>query len=405
MHYPAPHHHPPYRPSESGTVLRALAWVAMCSAVALWVLGMLAFFVSGPAAFAVAFGLALLPVPVVVAALMWVDRVEPEPGKYLLAAFAWGATVSVGIALAFGLLLDPLFTGDQSAYLGAPVVEEAAKGLFLLILLWYRPAEFDGVVDGIVYAGFVAAGFAFTENILYIAGAYEMGAAGGEGALPLLEGGVDDAVLLFVLRCVFSPFAHPLFTVMTGVGLGVAATTRHGALKVLAPLGGWAAAVALHGIWNYSALQGNLSVYFLVMVPLFLVMAGFAVFSRRQELTVLRQHLPAYAATGWIADWELPALVTLRGRRAARVWARQRYGKPGVRAMRDLQLAATELAFLHRKAAAGTGLRLFARRQQELLGVLSDRKRMLAPAAAAHPFGVVRAGPYAGPTPPRAPGW
>ena len=31
----------------------------------------------------------------------------------------------------------------------------------------FRRREFDGVVDGVVYAGLVAAGFAFTENILY----------------------------------------------------------------------------------------------------------------------------------------------------------------------------------------------------------------------------------------------
>ena len=53
--------------------------------------------------------------------------------------------------------------------LGAPVTEEASKGLFLLLLLWWRRAELDGVLDGIVYAGMVGIGFAFTENILYLA--------------------------------------------------------------------------------------------------------------------------------------------------------------------------------------------------------------------------------------------
>ncbi len=52
--------------------------------------------------------------------------------------------------------------------ISAPIVEEGAKGLFLVGLLIFRRRELDGVVDGIVYAGLTAAGFAFTENILYL---------------------------------------------------------------------------------------------------------------------------------------------------------------------------------------------------------------------------------------------
>ena len=54
----------------------------------------------------------------------------------------------------------------------APIVEEAVKGAFLVGLLIFRRREFDGIVDGIVYAGLVAAGFAFTENILYFGRAF-----------------------------------------------------------------------------------------------------------------------------------------------------------------------------------------------------------------------------------------
>ena len=44
--------------------------------------------------------------------------------------------------------------------------------MFLVGLLIFRRREFDGIVDGIVYAGLVAAGFAFTENILYFGRAF-----------------------------------------------------------------------------------------------------------------------------------------------------------------------------------------------------------------------------------------
>ena len=62
--------------------------------------------------------------------------------------------------------------GRSSGAVVAPVTEEAAKGLFILLLLWFRRNELDGILDGIVYAGMVGIGFAFTENILYLAAAY-----------------------------------------------------------------------------------------------------------------------------------------------------------------------------------------------------------------------------------------
>ena len=37
---------------------------------------------------------AILPVPVLVACFLWLDRYEPEPLRYLIFCFAWGAFVS-----------------------------------------------------------------------------------------------------------------------------------------------------------------------------------------------------------------------------------------------------------------------------------------------------------------------
>ena len=50
----------------------------------------------------------------------------------------------------------------------APFVEEAAKGALVLLVWWLVRREFDGITDGMVYAGICAAGFAFTENIQYL---------------------------------------------------------------------------------------------------------------------------------------------------------------------------------------------------------------------------------------------
>ena len=50
----------------------------------------------------------------------------------------------------------------------APVTEETLKGLGVLLIYLFRRREFDGIIDGIVYAGLIGAGFAFSENILYL---------------------------------------------------------------------------------------------------------------------------------------------------------------------------------------------------------------------------------------------
>jgi RsiW-degrading membrane proteinase PrsW (M82 family) len=69
----------------------------------------------------------------------------------------------------------------------------------------------------------VGIGFAFTENILYLAAAYI--------GRRRQAGGIGGATAPFVVRCVFSPFAHPLFTRFTGIGSGspsAAAAARRG---------------------------------------------------------------------------------------------------------------------------------------------------------------------------------
>jgi RsiW-degrading membrane proteinase PrsW (M82 family) len=132
---------------------------------------------------------AVLPALPVVAVFLWVDRWEPEPPRLLLAAFLWGAGVSVlGAAMVndtateFGDQVLGTGGGDLvGAVISAPVIEEALKGAFLVGLLWLRRREFDGVVDGVVYAGLVATGFAFTENVLYFGRAFAVGGLVGDG--------------------------------------------------------------------------------------------------------------------------------------------------------------------------------------------------------------------------------
>ncbi|NMH93759.1 PrsW family intramembrane metalloprotease, partial [Pseudonocardia bannensis] len=346
----------PARTQQRRGVLAPVAGLVALAVCGLVVLGLVGRSV-GTGAVVVGALCALLPVGPVVAAFLWVDRWEPEPPRLLFVAFLWGACFAALSALLINssaaLAADDLLGKGSGDLLGAtviaPVVEEAMKGLFLVGLLVFRRREFDGIVDGIVYAGLVAAGFAFTENILYL------GRAFAEDAMVGQSGGVL-AVLL--LRGVFSPFAHPLFTAMIGIGAGIAAGSRSTAVRVLAVLVGYLLAVALHALWNGSAtLFGGtvfMGVYGFVMVPVFLAMIALVIWQRRREQRIVAGQLPGFAQAGWIAQSEVELLSSLAGRRGWLSAVKRRSGKAAARAVADYQAAVTELAFLRDRIARGT---------------------------------------------------
>ncbi|MTD57914.1 PrsW family intramembrane metalloprotease [Amycolatopsis pithecellobii] len=333
------------------TVLLPVLGLIVVAACGLTLLGLATVRV-GPLGVVIGVAAALIPVAIVVAAVLWIDRWEPEPAKMLMTAFAWGACIAAITALlinstaeSVGDLLLGMGNGSRvSALVSAPLVEEAAKGTFVLLVWWRRREEFDGVIDGIVYAGLTAAGFAFTENIYYFGRAF---ADYGFGT------GTSSGVLAaFVLRGVLSPFTHPLFTALTGVGFGYAARTSNRALRILAPLGGYLAAVCLHALWNGAATLGGaktfLNVYFLIMVPMFIVVVLLVILQRRREQRIVEAALPGMVKARWIAASEVDLLSSLNGRREWRRQARRQSGRGAARAVAVYQNSVTELAFLAR---------------------------------------------------------
>jgi protease PrsW len=315
-----------------------------------------------PSSLVLATLLAALPVGPLVACYLWLDRYEPEPKRLLALGLLWGGFVATAAALLVqglgGLVVG--FSDRESLAIVAPVTEELAKGLFLVLLLWWRRHELDGVLDGIVYAGMVGIGFAFVENILYLAAAYN----GTDGMGP---GGTSALTTVFVIRCLFSPFAHPLFTTFIGIGVGLAVGSRSTTVRVLAPLGGYGLAVLAHGLWNGSTLYGFAGfagVYVVLMAPAFLGLVGFAVWARRSEGKMLTAALADAAQRGLIPATDIGWLVDLRARQASRRFARQVGGEPAHRAMVDYQQAAIELGFLHHRYLRGTPPPGFAARGQ-----------------------------------------
>jgi RsiW-degrading membrane proteinase PrsW (M82 family) len=314
-----------------------------------------------PGALAVGVLLAALPVGPVIASFLWLDRYEPEPVRLLVLAFFWGAVVATAAALILQSLDQSLLHTPKtwSGAIVAPVTEEGAKGLFILMLLWFRRRVIDGVLDGIVYAGLVGVGFAFTENILYLGGAY----MGGHGSGP---GGLGSATGLFVVRGIFSPFAHPLFTSFIGLGVGFAVVSKHKVWRFLAPLLGYVAAVVAHASWNASAFFGGgrtfVLTYVFAMVPAFLLLVVFASWARHREGRMLTRSLSDCARRGLIGAAEVPWLVRLSARRASRRYARTYGGPAAEKVMREYQQQAIELGFLHDRYLRGTAPSDFSER-------------------------------------------
>jgi len=338
------------RSTRDGVLFTVLIGVAMLLGAGVMALVLIA---SGaPGALGVGVVLAAVPAGPVIGCYLWLDRYEPEPRSLLLLGLGWGAFVATSAAI-FLQAFDAFAFGPSEAIesvLVAPVTEEAAKGLFILLLLLYRRAELDGILDGIVYAGMVGIGFAFMENILYLSQAY----VGTDGR----TGGIEDAVGLFVLRGVGSPFAHPFFTAFTGIGIGIAVTSRRAGPRFWGPVIGFAFAVAAHAAWNAALLinggSGAITAYLMLMVPAFVVMVSFAVWSRRQEGVLLASALTDCVRLGYLDAAEVPWLTRIPARKAARLYAARTGGEGALDAMKSYQSEAIELGFLHHRFLRGT---------------------------------------------------
>lgn len=236
-----------------------------------------------------------------------VDRFDPEPLWALMTVLAWGAIAGCG----YGALINTMFqgivaaiTGDEQfadaagACISAPIVEEGVKGLAVFWIFYFQKREFDGVVDGIIYATFAALGFAAFENIVYYARASDA---------QILEGKDGALATTFFLRGILAPWGHPLYTAMTGIGFGIARETEKTWVRWLAPLGGYCAAVFLHFVWNFAATVSGMLM--LVMLPLWLLFVvaflGMLVWLVARKGKIIRKHLEDEVLLGNMTPYEL----------------------------------------------------------------------------------------------------
>lgn len=303
----------------------------------------------GPNAFALGGILALVPLGIVLIGVNWIDRWEPEPRGILIFAFLWGSGAAVVITLIIGVGVDRIASALSlsvasaeffGAVVQAPLVEELAKGVGIVLIFLFARKHFDGPVDGIVYAAWVAGGFAFTENILYF---------GGE----LLDTFSPIAVAeVFLIRGLMSPFAHIMFTSFFGIALGLAAR-RSGAVSLAGFFAlGLVPAVVLHALWNGALFLVNdfFAYYVVVQFPLFVGGVLIVLYLRRQEARLTHLRLSEYAQAGWFNPEEINALATGAGRRRTLAWAKERGANT---LMRQYVRDATRLAFTRQRLITG----------------------------------------------------
>ena len=197
---------------------------------------------------------ALMLLPVLLPILFWAfyhyhkDRHLPEPPGHLLLAFGLGllsAAISRALYVALGwasLRYDALALADGDtlglfAYsmLAIGPVEEFAKMLPFLVLVLRLP-EVDEPIDGIIYASFVALGYAAVENVMYL-----------EYLAP-----AEAAARGFA-----GPVVHMLFASIWGYTIGCAHI--RGESIVRGVIKGFLVAAGLHGLYDFVVLQQTLN--------------------------------------------------------------------------------------------------------------------------------------------------
>ena len=245
-----------------------------------------------------AFLIALIPLAYTIPAFIWLDRLEPEPRAMRWNAFFWGGGISVLVASVANEFTDASFGTTAALVISAPVAEEIMKSLGILGAA--KRNQIDSPLDGVVYAGYVGLGFAMVENIIYFSQAIAD----------------DDLGLVFVMRGLFSPFAHPFFTLWVGLAIGTA--VKKGRSRRFSAMRGLLLAMALHSSWNASGVNGFFAFLLLGHVVFFVIVVRRLRRMRREEITLMQSRLKQLAFAHQLSPVELEAYGDLRATRRLR---------------------------------------------------------------------------------------
>jgi len=189
---------------------------------------------------------AVAPAALFAAAILLAQRSSGRSPGALVFSLAWGALGAAYLSTSGNELarrwIDALSDGDDrtlTALLVAPLLEEAAKALGLVLMLFFGRRGLRSARDGIVYGALIGVGFVFTENLLYL-------------GLSMLQGGEAGLLRALYLRGILGGATHVVFTACAGAGLGWSAghDERRARLPGLVPGLGFTWALLQHIAWN-----------------------------------------------------------------------------------------------------------------------------------------------------------
>jgi protease PrsW len=258
-----------------------------------------------------AFFFGFVPMFLSAAFVNWLDRYEKEPKLLLGAAFLWGVVIAGGGAYilntAFGIGIYVITGSEGAAEFGttsivAPIIEEGLKGLAVLVVFLMFYKEFDSILDGIVYAGITAMGFAAIENVLYI---YRNG---------FQEAGWEGFWTLVFIRVLLVGWMHPFFTAFTGIGMAIARLSPNLPIKIIAVPAGYTVAVLTHAFHNtFSTLLGGGDGFLLGLLADYLgyaCMLAFIIWMIIHERNILKRHLVEEVKNGLISPQQYNSAIS-----------------------------------------------------------------------------------------------
>lgn len=306
--------------------LLAVAVLGLAGCLSTGVFIVLPTLVQYPALLLKATAFALLPAIPYVLLIKLLDRNDQIPWKNYLACLAWGGTVGCGFSLVLNAIGGSMFsyfagasaspdaTFATTAVLVAPLVEEIVKGLAVLFVFWILHDEFDNVLEGMVLGAASGLGFALVENAIYNIH------FAAQGASTLLEMGTYRSLVNALI-------GHPVYTAMTGAGLGLLRESpRGGPIRFLLPVGGLILAVGLHLVWNGAAVflgqalgPENTPLVLIINAVIFggagtLFFTAAYLFAQARERRVLVTYLAEEVDRGFIMPDELESFRLLFGR-------------------------------------------------------------------------------------------
>lgn len=225
--------------------------------------------------------ISLIPVFVFLVALIFLDSFKLVSLRSVLVAVGAGLVAALGCLFINGWLSSAIALEKltYSRYV-APLIEEAAKALFIIYLIRWKRVGF--MVDAAIYGFAMGAGFSLVENLYYL---YDL---------------QNAHLAVWVIRGFGTAAIHA--TTMAGFGIiskRISDEYSSGKLRVFIP--GFAVAVVVHSLFNHFVLAPVwTTLILLVVLPLLIVV----IFERSERGT---RH---WLGVGFDADQELLKILT-----------------------------------------------------------------------------------------------